>query len=402
MKKHSYLIGVILIMIMGASACMKDEIKPTKFNLPEKASVVIYAGNDFGIRLFKEVALLENGNLMISPYSASAALTMLLNGCQENTFEQISQMLGYQGLTQTQINEIYKQLTSQLLTADPQIKLAIANATFYHKQFTVKAPFIYTLQTDFGSEVKSLDFKSPQAINAINQWAYDHTQGKVPKVLNEISSDAVMFLLNALYFKGQWTYKFDKDKTASGLFTLDTGPTKEVDFMHGEFPVKTFMGEQYRALELPYGRGNYVMDIIVPENSIRSFLETLTPESWNEITNGMNNTEATKYGVMIPRFSFNDEKKLNDPLQNLGMIDAFDPTRANLSGISDENIFVSFVKQNTFIDVNEEGTEAAAVTTVGIELTSTPGFFAVDRPFIFAIREQTTNTLLFIGRVMEP
>jgi serpin B len=402
MKNHGSLLNALIFIAIAFSACSKDEVKPTKFNLPEKAGAVISACNEFGIKLFRETALTENGNLMLSPYSASAALTMLLNGCSANTYEQIAGMLGYPGLAPAQINEVYKQLTTQLLSADPSVKLAIANAVFYHQTFSVKPPFIGTLQTDFGAHTEALDFRSQAALNFINQWASDNTNGKIPKVLNEISPDAVMFLMNALYFKGQWTYQFDKDKTAPGLFTLDDGTNKEVLYMHGEFPVKTLTGEIYHALELSYGRGNFVMDIVIPEGRIVPFIENLSPEIWNQITTGFDNIQASELMVMVPKFSFSYEKILNDQLKALGMTDAFNPELADLSGISDEDIFVSFVKQNTFVDVNEEGTEAAAVTTIGIELTSLPDFFAVDKPFIFAIREQSTNTLLFLGNVMTP
>lgn len=402
MKNIKYLYSSLLVIVLGISSCSKDAVKPVKFNLPVKASEVINSGNDFGIRLFKETAKADVNNLMLSPYSASAALTMLLNGCSSTTYDQIANMLGFQNLTPIEINEVYKQLTAQLLAADPDVKLAIANAEFYHQPFSVKPPFITTLQTDFGTHVEALDFHSQAALKTINQWASDNTHGKIPIVLNEISPDAVMFLMNALYFKGQWTYKFDKGKTAAGLFTLDDGSSKEVLFMQGEFPVKIFSGENYQALELPYGRGNFVMDIIISNDKITPFIEAFTPEIWNQITARLDNIQPSDQLIMLPRFSFSYEKILNDQLQALGMQDAFNPSMADLSGISDENIFVSFVKQHTFVDVNEEGTEAAAVTTIGIELTSVPDFFAVDKPFIFAIREQSTNTLLFIGKVMAP
>lgn len=402
MKNIKFLFSTLIIIVLGISSCSKDEVKPVKFNLPTKASEVINSGNDFGIRLFKETAVADVNNLMLSPYSASAALTMLLNGCSSTTYDQIANMLGFPGLTPTEINEVYKQLTAQLLAADPDVKLAIANAVFYHQPFHVKTPFTQTLQNDFGAHIQALDFRSQAAPSTINQWASDNTYGKIPKVLNEISPDAVMFLMNALYFKGQWTYKFDKGKTAAGLFTLDDGSSKEVLFMQGEFPVKIISGENYQALELPYGRGNFVMDIIIPNGKITPFIESFTPELWNQITSGLDKTQASDQLIMLPKFTFSYEKILNDQLQALGMQDAFDPSQADLSGISDENIFVSFVKQNTFVDVNEEGTEAAAVTTIGIELTSVPDFLAVDKPFLFAIREQSTNTLLFIGKVMAP
>jgi serpin B len=163
------------------------------------------------------------------------------------------------------------------------------------------------------------------------------------------------------------------------------------------------MVQDYSALEMPYGRKNFSMVLIVPNNNLSDFYQSFDINTWNEITSTfdqMNSWNETM--VQLPKFKFDYEKKLNDQLIAMGMVDAFSPMAADLSGISDADIFVSFVKQNTFVEVNEEGTEAAAVTTIGIELTSVGPYFVVDKPFIFAIRERTTNTLLFIGGVTNP
>ena len=402
--RRSFLfMGAITLMMASCSKDSGNESRePVNIPLTEKATQVITAGNDFGLGLFNHVAQDETGNFMLSPLSASTALTMLLNGSGSNTWQQIGQMLGYGNLTQQEINEVYRSLVEQLLTVDPEVKLSLANAIWYRMDFAVKPPFLTTMGTDFDSHTEALDFRSQSALNTINQWASDNTHGKIETVLQEISPDAVMFLMNALYFKGNWTYTFDKSKTQSGPFFLADGNTVQADFMTGEIPFRIFSGNDYQVFELPYGRQNFVMDIILPSGELSSFLAGFDLETWNLITQGLETAQPYKASITLPKFTFSYEKYLNDQLQAMGMTDAFNPALADLSGISDQNIFVSFVKQNTFVDVNEEGTEAAAVTTIGIELTSMPPSYVIDEPFVFAIREKSTNTLLFIGVVQNP
>lgn len=407
MKSFTLPIALLLVILLSTASCSKDNTEnpkdPIKIELPTKASTVIAQGNTFGIELFKQVATASQDNLMLSPLSASTALTMLMNGSEANTKTQLSQMLGYGSMNQTEVNAIYKSLVSQLLVADPSVELKLANAVFYDNQFQVKPTFITTLSTDFMAQTQALDFRSTNALKTINNWAADNTNGKIEKVLNQIDPNAVMFLMNALYFKGIWTNQFDKDQTKNASFLLANGESIQVPTMHGDIPYKSFNGETYVAIELAYGRQNFVMDIIMPTNSLVSFLPQFNAELWNEITNGFSSiANPSEAPLAMPRFKFSYEKVLNDQLKALGMTDAFDPSLANLSPISDEDIFVSFVKQNTFVDVNEEGTEAAAVTTIGIELTSMPSGVVINKPFIFAIREQTTNTLLFMGQVNNP
>jgi serpin B len=394
----------LAILVTG---CKKEEPagpkQPQPIDLPAKADAVIAGSNSFGIDLFRITAQAEDENLMLSPLSASTALTMLLNGCNAETYDQIRDMLGYEGLTLEEINAAYESLVSQLPAIDPEVELALANAVWYRQDFTVKPPFLETMDSTFGAEIEALDFFSPSALETINGWASDNTNGKISKVLESIDPEAVMFLQNALYFKGTWTYRFKEDQTFDAPFYLEDGNPVNVRMMRSLMPVKIFSSSLATAVEIPYGQQNFSMVVILPTENLTDYLAEFSTQEWEDITAGIDAIEEpTETEMMLPKFKFEYEKYLNDQLAALGMTDAFIPGLADLSGISDQGIYVSFVKQNTFVEVNEEGTEAAAVTTIGIEYTSMPGTFTVDRPFIFAIRERMTNSLLFIGKVVLP
>ncbi len=407
MKTNLQIFFILLLLLF--SGCNKETTKPNHepktIKLLAKSAEVISKSNGFGITLFTQTAKVEEGNMMLSPLSASAALTMLLDGCNNDTYTQIQQMLGFEDMTQLEINAVYKNLMSQLLTADPEIKLAIANAIWYKQGFDVKPPFLATMNSDFSAHVEALDFSLPSALTTMNRWASDNTFGKIPKVLSEISPDALMFLMNALYFKGTWTYQFDISKTAIENFHLESGAIANVDMMHISLNANVFSNENYKALELNYGRTNYSMVIIVPNGTLSKLYESLDETEWNNLSNSFNSQNPqTKREVSLPKFKFSYEKVLNDQLISMGMVNAFDSDIADLSGISDADLYVDFVKQNTFVEVNEEGTEAAAVTTIGINTTSAGDTheFIVNKPFVFAIRERTTNTILFMGKVINP
>ena len=408
MKSRLLFSLMLLIIVFG---CNKENIQakrePKILQLPEKSQQIIQQSNKFGIDLFKATSQTEADNLMLSPLSASTALTMLLNGCNNETYNQIHQMLGYEDMTIAEVNETYQSLVTQLLEADPEVQLALANAVWYRQDFIVKPPFLHVMDSSFNAHVEKLDFSLPSALEKINGWASDNTNGKIPKVMDEISSDAVMFLMNALNFKGTWTQQFDKDQTSMKPFYPDNGSPINVSTMFGKIPVKTHASSDYRAIELTYGRTNFSMVIIVPANSLAGFLETFDNIHWQTITTAFDdNLNTSEIDVSLPKFKFTYEKVLNDQLASLGMTDAFDSELADLSGISDNDIFVSFVKQNTFVDVNEEGTEAAAVTIVAIDKTSAGGpqkvAFYVNRPFLYTITEKSTGAVLFMGTVTNP
>ncbi|MFW5758889.1 MAG: serpin family protein [Bacteroidota bacterium] len=407
--KNTFAIVTFILSVLFLSSCEKSNENPEnetkKLTLTSKAKEVIKSNNQFGIDFFTHIAKDETSNMMISPLSAGIALTMLLNGAENETYNQIKEMLDYdENMTLEEINDAYMSLVPQLINADQKVTTTIANAVFYHMNFSFRQSFLDQLNNNFDAHAESLDFKSQQAVHTINQWAGDNTNGKIDNVIQSIDPLTVMFIMNALYFKGDWSNQFDVSNTTSLPFYLDNKTQEvEVQTMTGEIPAKTLNNSEYSALELPYGRKNFSMVLIKPQNTLDDFYNKFTRQTWQEITESFQNQENwVPVQVQLPKFSFEYEKTLNKILKKMGMADAFSERLADLSGISEEELYVNFVKQNTFIDVNEEGTEAAAVTTIGINTESTGPVFFANKPFIFAIRERTTNTLLFMGSVVNP
>jgi serine protease inhibitor len=236
-------------------------------------------------------------------------------------------------------------------------------------------------------------------VNTINGWCATKTNDKIKKVLDHIGPDVVMYLINAIYFKGQWTYDFDKDLTTEGTFNMSTSEQSTVPFMHQQGAFEYYSNDSLQVLEMPYGQGNFSMVVLLPTtgHSVSALANGLSPEIWNE---WLADTTKENVDIAMPKFKFEYERIMNEDLIGLGMVKAFGP--ADFSNINpDADLCISMVKHNSFVDVNEEGTEAAAVTVVEIVETSMPTFvpFVADRPFLFAIRETTTNTILFMGKV---
>ena len=382
---------------------------PVPIELSPVGEALVQNSNAFGVGLFARTVAEDDGNLMLSPLSASVALTMLLNGTDGDTYTQIRDMLGYAEIQDLDaINAAYQSLRTQLLAADPEVQFTLANAVFYDSVYNsgapFKAPFLTALQTSFDATSEGLPFGDPAALDVINGWASENTNGRVPRVLDEISQDLVLILMNALYFKGSWTTEFEASDTQDADFRRADGSTVRVPTMTGKIPSRLAHGDGYTAIEMPYGRQNFSFVALLPdEGSLSDFAARLDAGLWTDAVTRLGALpDGSGVTVRLPRFSFSTDQMLNKQLQALGMTDAFSRA-ADLSRMSDDpRLQVSFVKQNTFVDVNEEGTEAAAVTTVGVEATSAGPAFVADRPFVFAIRERTSGTLLFIGQVADP
>ncbi|HRX69085.1 MAG TPA: serpin family protein, partial [Tenuifilaceae bacterium] len=317
--------AISLPLALVLFSCEKDPedttLTPKQINLTAHAPEVITGSNEFGIELFTKVATSDEQNLMLSPLSASAALTMVLNGAGGDTYSQLQGTLKYpEELSISDINEAYKSLVTQLLAADPKVNIAIANALFYRWGFAIKEPFLDVMSTDFGAHIEGLDFSDPSALETINDWASDNTNGKIPEVLNEISPDAAMFIMNALYFKGTWSYQFDKELTEDKEFYLDDGSSINVSTMTGELPAKKLYYDNFWVIELPYGRTNFVMDIILPINTLAELTGTLNYDIWNEVTTSLEEQiEGVETIVVMPKFKFSYEKYLKQQLQSMGM-----------------------------------------------------------------------------------
>jgi serpin B len=408
MRIPRYALALVLALsVAGCDATDTDGPPPSPKAIPLSSlgHALVGQSNAFGVELFAEVAAEERGNLMLSPLSASIALTMLLNGADGDTFTQIRDALGYapeQDLGA--INETYRALREALLAADPSVQLALANAAFYDGSHGFKAPFLEALRGAFDARVEPLNFQNPASVDVVNRWANDHTNGRIPRVLEELDPDLVLLLMNALYFKGDWSTPFNPARTQPGPFRRADGTDVQVPIMEGKVQALSVRGEGYEALEMPYGRRNFSMVILLPEDPLSEFVPRLNGALWADVSARLGSRdEWTDVLVRLPRFSFSYERMLNESLRALGIRDAFVPRVADLSRMSDDpRLYVDFVQQNTYVEVNEEGTEAAAVTTVGVMPASLGPHFFVDRPFLFAIRERTTNTLLFIGQVTNP
>lgn len=406
MKTFKILLLTAFIMLTALS-CEKDKIDNMVYKEIELSSVqksLVSSNNTFSFEILKTVSEneVENTNIMISPLSMGYALGMTVNGAKNNTLEQMLDLLGFdQSLSDC--NDYFKYLYGELVNLDPEVELSISNSIWYKEGFELLQSFIHVNQTYYDAKIQSLDFTDPASKDIINEWVNDVTRGKIESIIDDdISPQAVMFLINAIYFYGNWKYTFDASETQNENFFLANGTTILTPMMRQETDLRRAYIENIgTAVELPYGRENYAMLLILPENedSPNDVIQQLNDVSWNQCLSQLD-TEGFK--IVLPKFSFEYERTLNDDLKALGMIDAFNDL-ADFSGINGMGgLFISEVKHKTFIELDEEGTEAAAVTSVGIEFTSAGEEIKFNKPFIFFIYEKSTGVILFSGKVANP
>lgn len=375
----------------------------------EKAAQLIQAENQFGFELFKKVYIAETQkeNIMVSPLSVSIALAMTYNGANSETKTAMEKTLKVYGLTPEEINTSYFSLINALKSLDQKVLLEIANSIYYRDDFLVEREFITTNEYHYNAVVSPLNFNNaPQALATINGWVKDKTHGRIESIIDQINSDHVMFLLNAIYFKGIWRTEFKEEDTKPFPFTTGKGETIETQGMKQVNAVAYTSNNLFSAIELPYGKGNYNMYIFLPkpEHGLNDLIDNLNDENWNNWINSLN--PVGDVAITLPKFKYKYETTLNNVLTDMGMGVAF-TGNADFTGINKGGgLRIDFVKHKTFVEVNEEGTEAAAVTVVGMELTSVgPGNkapFIVDRPFLYAITEKSTGAVLFMGTVKNP
>lgn len=399
----------LLCLTLLSFACTKTENEAPVTTIPnsEKSAAIISADNQFGFELFKKInaSLDEPKNTMISPMSVSLALAMLYNGAEGETKAQMQEMLHKSGLTADDLNQSYKDLVAALVSHDPKVVLSIANAIYYRNTFSVKNSFITTNQNYYQAEVQGLDFsKEAETLQTVNDWVKTNTNGKIDKIIEQVKPETIMYLLNAIYFNGEWTYRFDPKKTYDMPFKKEDKTSVQVPTMMIENPFDYLSNNDFQLLEMPYGSGKYSMLIFLPQEgkTTNDVISLLNPEN---ITSWLGQMSEQKKEVYLPKFEFKFNNSLVDELTALGMTDAFDDGKANLSGISEEaKLVVSEVMHKTYIKVDERGTEAAAVTGITIDVTSVgpDNSFRADHPFVFAIREKDTQAILFIGKVMNP
>ncbi len=405
------------LLIVGLAACVRDsgaggspvEPRDSARTFATVEEQVASASVDFGLPLLRRVSEgeSEKPNLMISPLSAALSLGMTLNGARDSTFKAMRATLGLGTLSQAEVNAAYRGLMAQLLARDPKVELKLANSLWYERSFPVLSPFVDTLRAAFGAEVRPLDFGHPAAARTINQWAEDRTGGRIKDLLQEVDAREVLFLVNAVYFKAQWTRTFDTLLTRPASFTRLDGSTVMVATMQRDGRYPGLARPDVQAAELVYGDSAFSMVVVAPASghSLEPVFARLTPGRWSALLDSL---RADRYLLRLPRFHFEYGTRLDAPLVAMGMGIAFDARLANFGGLVDltapgtANVYISRVVQKAFIDVNENGTEAAAATATGAVVASAPPMLFFDRPFVFLIRERSSGAIIFAGRVTDP
>jgi len=362
------------------------------------------ASNRFAFGLLAgSVSASAGDNVFLSPLSASMALGMTANGAAGETRAEMLAALGFGTASMEEANGAYRSLIDMLRGLDPKVDFRIANAIWHDRGLGVAESFKAATRQSFDAEITPVSFADPGTLALVNGWVRTATNGKIEKVADEFDPDLVMLLANAIYFKGQWRDRFDEARTEDGDFLSTSGPQR-VRMMKGQPAFREAHGPGWRAYELPYGASAYVMDVVVPTTGTADELAaSLDAAGWDAIVRQLEADEATSGPFEMPRFKLEYKEKLNATLQDLGMRRAFG-AGADFTAMSPTDggrIQISEVLQKTFVEVNEEGTEAAAVTTVGavIVCACPPPTVRIDRPFLFAIRERLSGTILFVGRI---
>ncbi len=379
---------------------------PVPIELTLKQKDVVDSANKFAFDLFLPIVAEKKGaeNIMISPFSITSALSMVLNGAAGDTYDAVRHTLRYDDKTLQEINETYLKLMKDMIPVDPRVTMEIANSVWVEKRLTVKQPYIDALKTWYLAEARNIDVSDPGAVDMVNGWIEDKTHDKIQDMLDYLSPDLAMLLINAIYFNGKWRYEFDIKDTQNKPFYLTLGNSVQVPMMYQEEKFAVTTTGDATLVELPYGQGNYSMVVMLPDEdvSLASAAATLNPEDWAEWMHRLSNG-TTEIQLSLPKFEYEYKRELKDDLTALGMGIAFG-MGADFSNISDQSILISRVLHQTFIKTDEEGTEAAAATVVEFEFTSMPMTTVVNinRPFLYFIRETTTGTIVFMGQVVDP
>ncbi|GAB3269410.1 serpin family protein [Larkinella harenae] len=395
-------------MLVTTAGCQNNDNSPNPntggLKSTPEARAFAQKTNDFSFDFLKRVneQQKKDENIFVSPLSLHMALGMLLNGADGQTADEMKKAMHLQGVSTADANQTYEFLMQGLPTADPKVTTKLANSIWYRNGFSVAPSYLDATKKTFNAQISGEDFSNPApVINKINQWASDNTNAKIKKVIQEIKDDQVLFLLNALYFKGDWKYQFDPKNTADASFKLVSGSDKTVKMMHMNAGIRHAFRPTYGAFELPYGDGTYSMTVLLPNesSSAEAVINSLNATEWADLQQAM---KESKVAIGLPKFALEYEANLNDALSKMGMPTAFTDA-ANFSKISTtQGLKVSFVKQNTFVAVDEKGTEAAAVTSIGVEVTSMPPSLICDRPFVVLITEKGTGSVLFMGKIVNP
>jgi serine protease inhibitor len=396
----------------SAAACHEGPTAPSQLTrLPRALSAdeqrIVTGSNSFAFGLFGAIvaAAGPDSNVFVSPLSASMALGMAASGAGGVTLDSMRSVLGFAGMPVADMAGSYHSLIDLLLSLDPSVDFRIGNAVWYDQSISLLPSYVTTATTDFDARLAAADFTDPATVSAINHWVDSSTAGRIPTMLDDIQPGTLIYLLNAIFFHGSWTQQFDPRNTRDSLFTTRTGATDPVALMHATTTARAAQGPGFAAADLAYGRDAYVMTVIIPAAgvSLDSTVRALQGGAWTSVSQALDQAAAGPAAVVLPRFELGWGGHLIAPLTTLGMGIAFgdDADFTNMSSLP--NLSISQVDQKTFVQVNEEGTTAAAATAVGLTPTDVSlTVLRADHPFVYLIRERLSGTILFVGAFCHP
>lgn len=406
---------IFYLVIFGAcmllvNACTKSSpnipTTKTQINLPAHGDEVVVAENNFSAKFLKEVLSqnVANTNTFVSPISVYFALAMVYNGADSETKDSIARTLEVEGMDLNTFNETCKAFTEQLPKEDSKVELNIANSIWYSKNNLQPLPsFINTIQNNFNASIEPLAFENSSSVDIINKWVNNNTQGRIKSIMNSIDPNDLMYLINAVYFKGKWQYQFNKNNTIDAPFYVPRGSAVSVPFMNVSAHLSFYADSAFEMVELPYSTGEgFSMYVIMPRNAdnINAFVASSVIPEWKTLSAKLFKTEVN---LSLPKWTSTFAvEDLRPVLNSMGMGIAFSD-RANLSKMYNSEVKVTKAIHKAYINVDEEGTEAAAVTNVGVGVTSVgPIPLKIDHPFVYVIAEKQTGTILFTGMMFDP
>lgn len=378
--------------------------------LSEQEAELVDGTGDFGFSLMHRlVGDKPDQNHFVSPLSIQMAYGMTMNGAEGETYTQIQETLGLDGMSRDEINEAARDLIELLTEFDDNVQFNIANSIWYRDVFSVEEDFLETNETYYDAVIEAADFDDPETVDRINSWVDDKTEGLIDEIVQgPIDPLTVMYLINAIYFNGDWTVPFGSENTTKQPFHRPDGSTVEADMMRMEEQERMLyrQGEDYEAVNLYYGDAGFAMTLVLPDEEVglESWVSDLDRDKWQELTEGFNRVTLT---MDLPKFETEYEiEGFKEVLQDMGITDAFIPAESDFSGINParDDLYISDTRHKTFVRVNEEGTEAAGATSVEISLVSLPPSVEIsfDRPFFYVIREVESETILFMGSMTDP
>ncbi len=401
------IILIFLIILLFAS-CDKQAANDTaNDNNTKLKSAIVDQNNSFSIDIFKKIIDNEDTekNVFISPLSMYYALSMAGTGAANETYAEFVKLLGWENKTQEEVLVSMKDLYSDLMPSQSGITFEIANSLWQKKGFPIKESYKNQTREYFDAEVRELDFASPEAVDVINSWIEVKTNNKIKDMLDVIPYDAIMYLINAVYFNANWKYQFDEEDNIDDVFTQANGNTGSVTYMRQKTDLQYLNNNLFTSVKMPYTDSSYFMTVFLPNQNLTAdeLISEMSIEKWNKWSEEYTAQEVT---ITLPKFKYSfGTRNINDELKSLGLIKAYNAYEADFLGITDEQVFISRVMHKAFIEVNEKGSEAAAATIVEVFNTSAgyPEYcLNANRPFVFAICHQPTNSILFIGKVAYP